>query len=151
MFWNRLESSHWRDICTIILNNSNRLSIPSIWSAVRVNKVYRCNRSSLMLKGMWCHERTLSTAVIHSAANFPANKGGNLCHCSLYTRQLFILSSFYPTPLLPEYTGCPCCRSLNNEMLFETCAKIVLMAQYQLWSGGAWLETEEISVSGVHI
>lgn len=100
--------------------------------------------SFLMLKGMWCHRRTLSTAVIHPAPDFSAN----LRHCSLYTRQLFTLCSFYPTPLLPRYTGCPCYRSLNNEMLFETCTQIVLMVQYQLWSGWAWLDETRPSVSG---
>lgn len=57
---------------------------------------------------------------------------------TLVSYLFFFLS--YPTPLLPQYTGCPCSRSLNDEMFFDICAKILLMVQYHLWSGWAWLE-----------
>lgn len=90
-----------------------------------------------MLKGMWCHKRPLSTGIIHSAADFSANNGRNFCHCSLYTSQMFFS---YSTSLLPQYTVCPCCRSLNNEMFFGIYIKILLMIQHYLWSGWAWLE-----------
>lgn len=44
----------------------------------RQTKFTDANGSLLLLKGMWCHKRPLSTAITHSAADFSANNGRNL-------------------------------------------------------------------------
>lgn len=57
------------------------------------SKFTDANFSSLMLKGMLCHKRTLSTAVIHSAADFSAKVGTFVTVPSTLVSYLFFLPS----------------------------------------------------------